>query len=594
MNYLRTCLGVFVLTISTALLAGPAYADTSWTLGGNGKWETPGNWSAGAPDSADNVFITNAGAKTVTIDATTAGSPGTLSILSLTLDGPAGALNRLVLDNVGTVTRAAEIYIGATSGGNAALTIGNSSTLTLSSFLSPGDAPNATGNVWLTGGALVVTNHDTWIGWQGIAFMTVSNGTFLTRQMFVPQQAGSRGTFTMQGGATRLDAGLQIGVDAGATGAVVIAGGQFTATHSAVSVGNFGVGSLNVSGTGSARMSILSVGASSGSRGTLTVAGGSLAAARLDLGVAGFNSTNGAPAAVGAAWITGGTLAVTNFAVTAGGSGTVTNDGVIEVGLYGYGQLTQSNGTILARDVLVNVRDGGAFTNNALGNVTVAGGTWSTFHSFIIGDCNVAGATGNVTIAGGSLVVTNGGAATLELRSGILTINTGTLNVDRLVITNSCARFVRNGGTVLTGIQVLDPLFDTDGDGLTNGWEETYGLDPLSGSGNDGPTGDADGDGQTNQQELQAGTAPNNGMSSLRILSVAREGVDVRVRWSVAANRTYVLQVNTAAGPGYTNAFSDFASISIPPGSPLTETNYLDLGVAGSFTSRYYRVRLGP
>ncbi|MFX0093904.1 MAG: VWA domain-containing protein, partial [Candidatus Hodarchaeota archaeon] len=58
---------------------------------------------------------------------------------------------------------------------------------------------------------------------------------------------------------------------------------------------------------------------------------------------------------------------------------------------------------------------------------------------------------------------------------------------------------------ILEGIK-----FDTDMDGLPNGWEERYGLDPLSSSGNDGANGDPDMDGLNNIDELWHGTSPKN------------------------------------------------------------------------------------
>ncbi|MFM8885866.1 MAG: hypothetical protein ACKOKC_05585, partial [Chthoniobacterales bacterium] len=61
---------------------------------------------------------------------------------------------------------------------------------------------------------------------------------------------------------------------------------------------------------------------------------------------------------------------------------------------------------------------------------------------------------------------------------------------------------------------------DTDGDGLADGWESQYGLDPLdngtlsmrtggAGNPNNGASGDPDNDGFTNAQELASGTHPN-------------------------------------------------------------------------------------
>ena len=47
--------------------------------------------------------------------------------------------------------------------------------------------------------------------------------------------------------------------------------------------------------------------------------------------------------------------------------------------------------------------------------------------------------------------------------------------------------------------------WDSDNDGLPDGWEWQYGLDPLSSSGDDGPTGDPDSDGLSNLNEYLYG-----------------------------------------------------------------------------------------
>ena len=56
-----------------------------------------------------------------------------------------------------------------------------------------------------------------------------------------------------------------------------------------------------------------------------------------------------------------------------------------------------------------------------------------------------------------------------------------------------------------------DPLNpDTDSDGLIDGWERDYGLDPNDATGSNGATGDPDDDGMSNIDEYWYGTNPNN------------------------------------------------------------------------------------
>jgi uncharacterized repeat protein (TIGR01451 family) len=64
-----------------------------------------------------------------------------------------------------------------------------------------------------------------------------------------------------------------------------------------------------------------------------------------------------------------------------------------------------------------------------------------------------------------------------------------------------------NTATANVSVPTLEPTGDADGDGLSNGWETQYGLDPFGGPGS-GPADDPDGDGKTNLEELNEGTHP--------------------------------------------------------------------------------------
>jgi hypothetical protein len=93
----------------------------------------------------------------------------------------------------------------------------------------------------------------------------------------------------------------------------------------------------------------------------------------------------------------------------------------------------------------------------------------------------------------------------------------------------------------------VEPLADTDGDGLPDNWELRYfgSLDDARG----GASQDPDGDGLTNLQEFRAGTDPMNGGSSVRITSVSVAGDQVRMTFSSIAGKHYrVERTDSLAG----------------------------------------------
>jgi hypothetical protein len=134
---------------------------------------------------------------------------------------------------------------------------------------------------------------------------------------------------------------------------------------------------------------------------------------------------------------------------------------------------------------------------------------------------------------------------------------------------------------------LLDPAKDQDGDGLPNGFEQAYGLNPFDAS---DAAADADGDGQSNAAEFLAGTDPTNSASALRITSITSTGADVMITWATAGGRTNAVETASDLSGGYSNISPNV----ILPGGGDTTTNYLDPGATTNSMMRYYRVRLVP
>jgi hypothetical protein len=87
----------------------------------------------------------------------------------------------------------------------------------------------------------------------------------------------------------------------------------------------------------------------------------------------------------------------------------------------------------------------------------------------------------------------------------------------------------------------------------------------------------------------------NNGTvadaSTFRIVSITKEGNDIRVTWSTVSGRTNVLQVT---GGSYSNSFTALGPAILVPGLNVSLTNYLDSGAVTAAPALFYRVKLVP
>jgi hypothetical protein len=126
----------------------------------------------------------------------------------------------------------------------------------------------------------------------------------------------------------------------------------------------------------------------------------------------------------------------------------------------------------------------------------------------------------------------------------------------------------------------LDPTKDQDSDGMSNGYEQTYGLNPFDAGDADD---DVDGDSFDNVHEYVAGTSPLSGDESPRILAVTREADGVHIVFPTVGGRQYQVRwAETVNGGGWTDVGGvvngDGSSEEVvDPVSDETETHFYQL-----------------
>ncbi|HVM60466.1 MAG TPA: hypothetical protein VMV72_06310 [Verrucomicrobiae bacterium] len=363
-NLLMCWLRVGLYLCAASLCLPTSNAQTNSWIDGTGKWETNSNWSAGVRPSSTQagVFVTNASTKTVTIDALTSGSfPLSMTISNLTVSGVGASSNTLSLFNAGTNTLL-EIINGLTIT-NGGVLIATNSALKVDGVLS---------NAFLIEGQMFMANGTT---------VTVSNGNTLAG-MRVASNPGASGTLTVGGGTlSTVSANLYAGHDAGSTGTIWVTGGNIVGGQK-IDVALSGTGQMTIS-NGTVSAATLIVGELAGSRGTLTVAGGSVTETNDSMILGRVTG------ATGTVWVTGGQLSSMNT------NGLI----AIEVGNGGMGQMTVSNGTVVAGQIMAGCQDGG------LGTLTVAGGTVTANEGLFAASTNTS--RGAIWVTGGQVFVTN-------------------------------------------------------------------------------------------------------------------------------------------------------------------------------------------
>ena len=292
------------------------------------------------------------------------------------LTRPSGALPNLTRNAVidsGTANLPA-----AVSGSAQVLTVGNSGTgmLTVSGGLLDdgiaylGNLAGSSGTVRVSSGTWVTNpNGPLVVGDSGTGALYITGGSVIGGPGYIGNNAGSSGTVTVTSGTWK--------------------------DYSYLTVGNYGVGALNISGgivTGTSASSLpgIYIGSGSGSIGILNMNGGMLFGAACDIG---FNAGSS-----GTATITSGTWNA--------GSG-------LAVGYSGTGVFNLTGGTVTAQSGCI----GGS--QNGIGTVNVSSGTWACTSGAI---SNVGLTVGNIGTGTGTLNITGSGVVNVVNGTGVVAL----------------------------------------------------------------------------------------------------------------------------------------------------------------------------
>jgi T5SS/PEP-CTERM-associated repeat protein len=423
--------------------------------------------------------------------------------------GSAGAGNNLVVSNGGAVVVP---YPGAIAVGY-------------------GAAGSSNNSVTVTGtGSVLTNNSDLYLGYRGKNNrMTISDGGVVrdsTGWVGTGVSSSSNNVVTVTDLGSVWINGLMVLGDIGTGNQMTIAnGGEVRCAN--IIMGNAASSSNNV-GTVTGAGSVWNIGPSpglgnlevghGGRHNQLTIRDGAAVHATHGVLGGGSKSNEVTVAGTGSVWDSMGDLTV--------GSSGQTNTLIIETGA-----------SVVATNVYVS------YLVNAAGNrIDIEGGSLAATN-VTIGNNTLTNcaATGQITVDAGELLVTNAaGNAKLEIVTGTLTLNGGTTVVDRLVITNACARFVHAGGTLIDGSYVFD-------------------------------------------------------RTKFRSTAVTPSGIDILLTWMMGPGATNALQAAPGdVNGGYsTNGFSDIFVVTNNSAAG-TVTNYLDVGAATNKPSRFYRIRLVP
>lgn len=243
----------------------------------------------------------------------------------------------------------------------------------------------------------------------------------------------------------------------------------------------------------------------------------------------------------------------------------------------------------LERNATASTTQAGAL----IGKVVVADNFTAVYNDLLGELPPVASFTGNPTIGTEPLNVTFTDTSTGNITNRFWNFgDSNTTNVTTNVVSHTYAAGVYTVTLIVSGSNGVSTNIQANYiTALTSfeAWQVQYfgsTTDPAATS-----TADPDGDGQDNLAEFLTGTDPTNTASAFRITSVAPEGNDLRIIWTMGPGRTNAAQFSPGVTGSYATNFTDIFTVTNTVG---TTTNYLDIGAATNIPSRFYRIRLVP
>jgi T5SS/PEP-CTERM-associated repeat protein len=568
----------------------------TWNVPASGPWEQAVDWSQGVTPSPTNaaILITNTVTKTVTVSSNTfASAPGSVTNFGITVSGPSGSTNTLVISNspVGSPFTAVTMYI-ATNGmatiTNAAVQIGLLDVGTL----------NVDGGLQVGPGSVLDASN---VGTMNVGYistggsMTIAGGTVLSAVTFLDSL-----------GATVVVSGVGSvwsNIDVTDYGTIIITNGGSVVTGGAI-IQNTAI----VSGTGSVwSANAMEAGYDLASDVRLYITDGATVYSAVgEIDELFGNDDQVTVAGNGATWNLVSAL-----------YSNISNEGEMYIGEDGYGGDGLNigpGGTVLARYIILGqiatgppdfinmtggslILESNRFVNGELdmydGTLVLSGGVVSV--SSLVLETNLATVSFNEgTLNSAYTQATNGvpfvvgdgvDAANFVLQGGVHSFNS--LEISNAAVLSGCGTVtgpvrVDSGGTILSDCGTLTFTGIVTNNGTMRAINGSV-LETYNNLVNNGTIDIIDG-GVTNFHGafVNHGTVLNAG--SVKVLQVSPSGQDFVVQVPSVPGHTYQLQYTTSLTP--TN-WTDTAAPQPGTGSVLTFT---DPGGATNFPARFYRV----